>query len=837
MGWGSLWIRSLGGGLALAVAASLGLGCQVDDRKLVLATSDGGVRAIGSLEARGEGATASQQPPAPLGVACLQNTDCSSGNCVDGVCCDSPCTDLCAACNLPGANLGTCSAATSDPLCPAANCRGQSSECRPLGDGQATLNCEAVGVCRASAECAVLPAEAGTPCQAGTGTCDGQGACFVPGKSALGQPCSLAEDCAEGHCVPSSADGSLVCCDAACDGVCQACSPAGRCEDTPAADARCAAVACPPDNICRDYVDAITDNSCRSFGQCRSALECGGSGFFTGLRPDTQCVCDPASGACALAAGVTCQQGADCVSGACVPTTQGDRVCCAGACGDGLFCSSAGTGCVRCEGDDVECDGSVQRTCSAGDVVTQTCRNGCSAGSGCNAQPPVGFLCDAGQCAPGGVCQPDSSGQSRCCVRNCAAEGKVCSPTGSCECPPGQVATGDACLLEPGDPCQNSGQCQAGLGCVDGVCCLEACGGYCERCQAGTGSCQAVPAGQQETDAVSGNSCTNGFECTGQRNSCRARNGQTCTVDTGCVSGNCEATVGDGANVCCSQNCTGARDSCRGTGQGCVECESAAQCGNGCNTAQGTCNPLRAAGETCTVPGQCVTNRCVPASDGNLSRCCPNCAAGQLCTPQGQCVNAQSGLGGPCSTSADCRQGVCSSGICCNSLCDTSCEVCGGSGNCQSNGACDVFDCAAPDPPPVTDSVAQADVFLSSMDAPAAARGGTIRDGRYVPTRIDIFGSQATGFIPTYEFQSRSVQLAEQDFLQFNPPLSFLPQMHYSGTFTTSGTSLTFDVVLCDAQFNVELRTQNVQYTATANSLVIISQQQLGTVMVTYARQ
>jgi hypothetical protein len=594
------------------------------------------------------------------GETCQQDADCATGNCADGVCCDSPCTELCAACNLPG-SLGVCSAAPSDPLCPDANCRGQSSECRPLGSAQATLNCDAVGVCRATAECAALPAPAGMPCQQGTGTCDGQGACLVPDKNALGEPCEIDDNCAEGHCVAAGPEGARVCCDAACDGVCQTCGPAGRCEDTPLTDARCEAVACPVDNVCRDYAEVITDNLCRSFGQCRSAVDCVTPAFFTGLRPDAQCVCDPASGDCALAASTSCEQDGDCASGACVPTAQGNRLCCSGPCAAGLFCSSTGGGCVQCEGSQVACDGNVQRTCSAGAIVTTTCRNGCTPGTGCNNLPPVGFLCDANRCASGGVCQQDTGGQARCCVRNCAAEGKVCSPNGSCECPPGQVASGNGCLFEPGDPCQSGAQCQTGLSCVDGVCCREACGGYCERCQAGTGTCVAVPAGQQEADPVSGNDCTNGFECTGTRNSCRARTGQPCSSTDGsdCVSGNCEATAG-GARVCCSQNCSGVRDSCRGNGQGCVECESAAECGNGCNVAQGTCNALRAPGDTCSVAGQCSTNRCVPASDNaNLSRCCPNCAQGQVCTPQGQCITPGLPNGNACNQDRDCQSNDC----------------------------------------------------------------------------------------------------------------------------------------------------------------------------------
>ena len=703
------------------------------------------------------------------------------------------------------------------------------------------VNCDAVGVCRAGAECVAQPAAVGTPCQQGTGTCDGQGACLVPNKKALGEACQADGDCSEGHCVAGAQGGARICCDAACDGVCQACSAAGRCEVTPATDARCGTVTCPPDNACRNYVDAITDNLCRSFGQCRSDLDCVTPDFFTSLLPSAQCVCDPSSGACSLAAGTSCEQDGQCASAACVQTADGGRKCCSGACAAGLFCSSTGTACVQCEGSQVTCNGNEQRTCNVGTIVTTACRNGCTPGTGCNVLPPVGFLCDGGQCAASGVCQQDTGGQSRCCVRNCAAEGKVCSPTGSCECPQGQVAAGNNCLLEPGDPCQSTGQCQAGMTCVDGVCCREACSGYCERCEAGTGACVAVAAGQQETDPASGNNCSNGFQCTGQRGGCKARTGQACTSNDGsdCVSGSCEATVGGGARVCCSQACDGTLGSCRSTGQGCVQCESAAQCGNGCNITQGTCNPLKNPGDTCTVAGQCSTNSCVRAAgNNNVSLCCANCAAGQLCNAQGQCVNPQSELGGNCSTNANCRVGVCSGGVCCGSACDLNCQVCSSSGVCQSNDACDVFDCAAPNPPNVAASLPNSVVSLPGA-TPPVARGGTVRDGRYTPTRIDVYAAlNSSIFVATYEFRSRSVQIGEQDFLQFSPPTSFLPERHYAGTFTTTATTLSFQTDTCDTQFGQPLRVPTVQYTATANSLVTIAQQDgVGTVVITYVRQ
>jgi hypothetical protein len=239
------------------------------------------------------------------------------------------------------------------------------------------------------------------------------------------------------------------------------------------------------------------------------------------------------------------------------------------------------------------------------------------------------------------------------------------------------------------------------------------------------------------------------------------------------------------------------------------------------------------------VAAQCSTNGCVRASDGAGSRCCANCATGQLCTPQGQCVNAQSELGGNCSNNTNCRVGVCSTGRCCSSACDATCETCGTNGACQSNGACDAFSCAAPNPPNVFANFPTNNTFLLGGGTPPAARGGTVRDGRYISTRIDLYADfNAAIRIPAYEFRSRSVQIAEQDVISFSPLLNFLPEMHYTGTFATSATSLTFDVDLCDVQFMGQtLSTQTVQYTATANSLVIISQQGTIPVVVTYLRQ
>lgn len=69
-------------------------------------------------------------------------------------------------------------------------------------------------------------------------------------------------------------DGPSLCCDAACDGACQGCSSAGRCEVFPQQDELCEAVACPIDDVCRDYAADATASQCRSFGQCQTGRDC-----------------------------------------------------------------------------------------------------------------------------------------------------------------------------------------------------------------------------------------------------------------------------------------------------------------------------------------------------------------------------------------------------------------------------------------------------------------------------------------------------------------------------------------------------------------------------------
>lgn len=131
----------------------------------------------------------------PNGTACSVSGQCLSGFCVDGVCCNASCTGLCRACNLAG-SLGVCAniATGTDPA----------NEC------------------------------------AGATSCNGAGACTL---FANGTACSLNAECSSGFCV----DG--VCCNTACNGICQACTAAKK---GSGANGACGSIAVntDPDNEC-----------------------------------------------------------------------------------------------------------------------------------------------------------------------------------------------------------------------------------------------------------------------------------------------------------------------------------------------------------------------------------------------------------------------------------------------------------------------------------------------------------------------------------------------------------------------------------------------------------
>jgi alpha-tubulin suppressor-like RCC1 family protein len=159
------------------------------------------------------------------GEPCTLHGQCASGNCADGVCCDEQCDDVCEQCDASG----SCVAAEEDP-----------------------------DVCRAP------------------NLCMGKKLCLSPN----GAMCGNGSHCASGACGPTDS-GVTICCNEACGGTCETCSPDGTCNDFPERDPRCT-VTCAPSTRCVTYVAPPLD-ACSAHGTCtpcqridtRKGIPCG----------------------------------------------------------------------------------------------------------------------------------------------------------------------------------------------------------------------------------------------------------------------------------------------------------------------------------------------------------------------------------------------------------------------------------------------------------------------------------------------------------------------------------------------------------------------------------
>jgi hypothetical protein len=436
-----------------------------------------------------------------------------------GACAFPPASTRCAACARCNAS-GGCNQydpADSDPAgqCPACTaCPGNGPACAPVAAGRDPLadcpaepaaGCGRTGDCDGGGACAFHPASvecAPERCQDGVhhpaDFCDGQGSCRDSGSQtcrpyvcldavrcrtdcsqnghcvagsycagsacaaylALGEPCQQAQECIDGFC----ADG--VCCEAACDGACEACHQAGSL------------------GLCRPVPDGQDPQD-----ECPGVGQCGG-------------VCDGAR--------------------ACRFPPAGDRCAPCAACDGQGFCRAfAPQGsdpwddcapCWSCSGQDASC-----RLVSAGQDPVGDCpaqpAESCGPAGACDGQGacrlwPAGTECAPAQCQAGLLWPADAcDGQGACLDAGSVACGPfACDGQDAChtacqteaECLPGHYCEPPDCAPRRalGEACTSSAQCLEGV-CADGVCCQDACQGACRRCDLpGTeGTCGFTPDG------------------------------------------------------------------------------------------------------------------------------------------------------------------------------------------------------------------------------------------------------------------------------------------------------------------------------------------------------
>jgi hypothetical protein len=253
---------------------------------------------------------------------------------------------------------------------------------------------------------------AGTPCGAdGSSVCDNMGHCnscmsnvdCTTGdcRKCVGEGCGGDAECANGRCVDN------VCCEAACDGVCQVCGAGGKCESvTGKSDAdTCAgpAKACDSAGACK----TMNGSPCASDGECASGACARGLCRLPVNAPCSEPVAC-ASYLCVSSLCKACSADADCPASKCVGSSclsfigspcAADSDCLNGKCRAGLCRKDLGDLCsddTQCVSE--HCSGSQCSPCvSPTDCPTQACE--VIGGVGTCLLKVAAYCTDSAQCA------------------------------------------------------------------------------------------------------------------------------------------------------------------------------------------------------------------------------------------------------------------------------------------------------------------------------------------------------------------------------------------------------------------------------------------------------
>jgi hypothetical protein len=382
-------------------------------------------------------------------------------------------------------------------------------------------------------------------------------------RAGPGQSCVNAE-CETGECTPLG-----VCCDTACDHICEVCSSDGVC----------------------------TPSSSRE--------PCGNGAACFGVD---QCKL-PEGSACSAAGG-----DAQCGSGRCElrlgGVGDGDRICCLEDCPAGLGCNTEG----RCEqpalGAGAACGGPADARCG-GDLVCTPCvgsasgQNQCAPTGSCCGICPAGLECvdgtscgcpigvngqrgiacadacairrenaccpEAPDCDPGEICDPGDHLCKQClsnedCTNVRTGSVPSCSPGGTCDypCGPSFKDCNDGRCIPEAECCED---CQ-GRPCQGGTVCASA------ECAAGDRQCLGgIPQACGANGLfVNEEPCASGLQCQGA-GLCRPLAGEPCAA------GSCAEGLFCAPNaVCCNTACIGVCELCApGVGQ-CLPLTSSAAC-------------------------------------------------------------------------------------------------------------------------------------------------------------------------------------------------------------------------------------------------------------------
>ena len=281
-----------------------------------------------------------------------------------------------------------------------------------------------------------------------------------------------------------------------------------------------------------------------------------------------------------------------------------------------------------------------------------------------------------------------------------------------------------------------------------------------------------------------------------------------------------------------------ANDGCECTTDMLEACDDTLACTDEVCSSGACSNPIMAG--FCLIDGQCygpeqtqpgnICSVCNPAQNqsewsavphgtGNPSNPCEVCSDGRLVANTGaNCGSASTECSAQdtCDSDAVCQPNHESDGIACSE------------GECNA-GECEPlpFDCIAPTPPEVTEP---SNRYTFEDQTPPEGKGGTVRDGVYTHTRVDIYGTSTPPTIPvrTYEVRSQYVQIGVRDW---TGSFFAIGEIQFAGSFTAANNTLTWDLENCDPQYDIPV--PSMEYTATANGLITIETRPSDVVIVT----
>jgi hypothetical protein len=373
-----------------------------------------------------------------------------------------------------------------------------------------------------------------------TDYCAANGSC-QPQKT-RGAACSLMADCKTSGACRACQTGFCVdgvCCDTACNTLCQACAAAlkqsgadGACgpakDDTNPHKDACPmqpAASCGPDGMCDG------NGACRMYWPFGTS--CGQSQCNTQTNGVIGSACD-GLGTCKQTNGASCSPYL-CTNGTCPNACTLDTDCVPSAyCSPSGTCQSKKPGAAPCTSGR-EC---AMGFCVDGVCCDRTCQGQCEA---CDVANNVGTCSSV-------LSGPPHGARAACTGVGLACGGECRGSSAACTYPPQGTACGSTCTnaLATVSTCDGAGKCSASA--------AQACAGNLQ-CDATTGKCKTACA----TDA----DCTGGFVC-GADHTCGARGGATCDGDH-------VVKNPGGADVdCAPYKCDGPR--CRGN------CASVADC-------------------------------------------------------------------------------------------------------------------------------------------------------------------------------------------------------------------------------------------------------------------